>query len=81
MVFNEAFAKVHPQNPGSVGLANSFCVLWHEALRGRGAENIVDSLFSVITVTSERDVKSFIFWMDNCSGQNKNRVLYTALVQ
>ena len=81
IVFNDTFAKVHPKFPGSVGSENSFCVLWHEALQGRGAESIVDSLFPVISTTSERDIKSFIFWMDNFSDQNKNWVLYTALVQ
>jgi len=75
IVFNETFAKINPKDPGSVGSGNSFCVLWHEALRGRGAGNIADSLFSVITATSERKIKSFIFWMDNCSSQNKNWVL------
>jgi len=35
----------------------------------------------VITARSERDVKSFIFLVENCSGPNKNWVLYTALVQ
>jgi len=35
----------------------------------------------VIPATSERDVKSFIFLMDNCWGQNKNWVLYTAPVK
>ena len=52
--------------------------MWHEALRGRGAENIVDSVYTV--VTAEKDVQEFIFWMDNCSSQNKNWVLYTSLV-
>ena len=27
-----------------------------------------------------RDWKKFVFWADNCSGQNKNWFLYTALV-
>jgi len=28
----------------------------------------------------ERDAKIFIFWADNCTGQNKNWVLFTALI-
>ncbi|KAK2713856.1 hypothetical protein QYM36_009669 [Artemia franciscana] len=75
IVFIETFAKVYPKDPGSLGSGNSFCMLWNEALRGRGAESIVDSLLSVITATSERDINSFIFWMDHCSGQKKNWTL------
>jgi len=28
----------------------------------------------------ERDAANFIFWADNCMGQNKNWVLFTALI-
>ncbi|KAJ8945522.1 hypothetical protein NQ314_009197 [Rhamnusium bicolor] len=56
----------------------SYCVLWHEALSGRKAEALVDSILRVIS--EERDVSEFIFWADNCTGQNKNWVLYTALI-
>ena len=78
IVFIKTFAKVNLKDAGPVGSGNLFCVLWHEVFRGRGADNIVD--FSLITATSERHVKSLIFLMDNCSGRNKNWVLYTALI-
>jgi len=81
VVFNETFARVNQFDTASVGKGHSYCVLWHEALRGRAAENIVDAFYAVISSTSERDIKDFVFWMDNCTSQNKNWILYTSLVQ
>lgn len=31
-------------------------------------------------IKEERDVKDFIFWTDYCTGQNKNKNLFTALI-
>ena len=71
VVFNEAFAQLKPN-------ALCHCVLWHEAIAGRKAENVTDSILTLIS--NQRDVQDFIFWADNYTGQNKNWTLYTALV-
>lgn len=71
IVFNETFASLRPKG-------KSHCVLWHEAVAGRKAENIADSILSILR--EERDAPNFIFWTDNCMGQNKNWVLFTALI-
>ncbi|KAL4107980.1 hypothetical protein QTP88_018248 [Uroleucon formosanum] len=71
VVFNETFAQLKPN-------ALSYCVLWHEAIAGRKAENVIDSILALIS--NQRDVQDFIFWADNCTGQNKNWTLYMALV-
>jgi len=52
--------------------------LWHDAVAVRKAENIADPILSI--VREERDAKNFIFWADNCTGQNKNWVLFKALI-
>jgi hypothetical protein len=71
-VFNEIFASLRPKG-------KSHCVLWYEAVADRKAENIADSILSIMR--EERDAKNFIFWADNnCTGQNKNWVLFTALI-
>ncbi|KAJ8728269.1 hypothetical protein PYW08_016654 [Mythimna loreyi] len=57
---------------------NSKCVVWHEAMMGRDANNIIDALMAFLI--SERDVKKITLWCDNCTGQNKNWFLFTALV-
>ena len=81
VVFNDTFARVNQFDTASVGKSHSYCVLWHEALRGRAAENIVDAFYAVVSSTSERDIKDFVFWMDNFASQNKHWILYTSLVR
>lgn len=39
---------------------------------------MTDSVLSLIK--NERDIKDIILWADNCTGQNKNWTLYTALI-
>ena len=47
-------------------------IIWHEALMGRYDEDVHTSNSS-----SMRDEKEFVFWVDNCSAQNKNWTLFT----
>lgn len=63
---------------GKAATQNSKCVVWHEALMGRDANNIVDALAAFLR--TERDVKHLTLWCDNCTVQNKNWILFTALV-
>jgi len=71
VVFNETFATLKPKGKG-------YYVLWHEAIASRKGENITDAILALIK--EERDVTDFIFWADNCTRQNKNWILFTALV-
>lgn len=52
--------------------------MWHEAIAGREANNIIDAIWAFIY--SQRDVRNFHLWADNCTAQNKNWYLYTAMV-
>lgn len=70
IVFNETFASLRPKG-------KSHCVLWHEIVAGRKAENIANSILSM---REERAATNFIFWADNCMGQNKIWILFTALI-
>lgn len=71
VVFNETFASLKPG-------AQSYCCVWHEAIAGRDAPQIIDSILSFIR--EERDTENLVLWADNCSSQNKNWFLFTALV-
>lgn len=53
-------------------------VLWDEAIKGRAAEDVASTF--VAFIRNFRDCEKFVFQADNCSGQNKNWFLYTALV-
>ncbi|KAG5880926.1 hypothetical protein JTB14_035147 [Gonioctena quinquepunctata] len=71
--FNLTFASIKKKSS-----FKNYCSMWHEGLAGRDGNHIVDAFFRVFE--EERDVKEFIIWSDNCTGQNKNWVLYTSLV-
>lgn len=73
VAFNESFATLKKNSN-----FKSYCAVWHEAISNRSAQSITDSILTVIRC--ERDVPNFIFWADNCTAQNKNWFLYTALV-
>ena len=71
VLFNETFAK-----PGKVD-TSSTTVLWHEGEAGRKAHNIASSYFAFLQ--SNRDLDNVILYTDNCSSQNKNWILFSAL--
>ena len=73
VIFNETFAPLGGSKKG--GKATG--VLWHEGVEGRSASDVASTYIRFIR--SNHDVKHFIFWVDNCSGQNKNWYLFTAL--
>ena len=72
VLFNETFSPIWKSEMKPVG------VLWHEAINGRSAEDVA-STFSFF-IRNFWDCEKFVFWTDNCSGQNKNCFLYMLLV-
>jgi len=71
VVFHETFAPLK-------SLSNTISIVWHEAISGRRADDIASSF--ITAMKQESAVKHFTFWVDNCSAQNKNWTLYTAMV-
>ena len=55
-------------------------ILWHEAISGRNSEDLATAYTKCMKDPKYRDGKEFTFWADNCSVQNKNWKLFTALV-
>jgi len=53
-------------------------VIWHEGLTGRSCHDVTSAFCKAIK--QERDIKEIIFWLDNCTGQNKNWCLFTAMI-
>lgn len=71
VVFNETFAALTKDD--------NICVMWHEAIRGRSASDVASAYYNIIKKCSI-EVMKFIFWVDNCSAQNKNWTLFTSFV-
>ena len=69
--FNETFAS------GEKGDKN-FAVMWHEGISGRKASDVTSAYCKFLVESGE---KNPIFWVDNCSAQNKNWTFYTGMAQ
>lgn len=76
VAYNESFVAV-----GSNSKDKPFAVLWHEGITGRDAENIASTYRIFITHHSNREIKNFVFWVDNCVAQNKNWTLLLILLK
>ena len=42
---------------------------------------MTSAFFKMLNLSRYRDISDWVFWVDNCSGQNKCWTLYTMLVQ
>ena len=79
IVYNETFAPLGVKRncPGKNTIP--FAITWHEAEGGRSSQEISSTYIKYIKDLSNRDVRNFVLWVDNCSAQNKCWYLYTAL--
>ena len=75
VVFNETFARMG-KNIGSD--KQNLLLVWDESTAGRKKEDIASAYHTIID--HHRDADTFVFWLDNCSAQNKNWALYSMLV-
>ena len=78
ITFNMTFAPI-----GKKGKSHSHKpvgVLWHEAIAGRKDENITSTFRKIFTYPTYRDYENWVFWADNCGGQNKCWTLFSMLV-
>ncbi|KAJ8914399.1 hypothetical protein NQ315_017493 [Exocentrus adspersus] len=53
------------------------CYMWHEGIAKRGASEIGSCLILFIDEQVKKGIKEFSFYSDNCSGQNRNKYLYS----
>lgn len=60
-----------------VGNNKGFCYTWHEQISGRGPHEVASCLLDFIKLHATKGIKRFIFYSDNCGGQNRNRFLFS----
>ena len=73
VVYNESFVPL-----GTLRKNKPFAVLWHEGITGRSKEAIISTFNSFLLYN--RDAEHFVFWLDNCSSQNKNWAFFSFLI-
>lgn len=54
-----------------------YCFLWHAQIAKRGANEIASCLYSFFNAEANRGIKSLSLYSDNCSGQNRNRFIFS----
>ena len=52
---------------------DGFCYIWNETISGRGSCEVASSLYWFLKDQSSKGKRKFVFFSDNCCGQNKNR--------
>ena len=62
-----------------LGKKDGFCYTWNETVAKRGSSEVASCILSFIAQKSKEGFSEFIFYSDNCLGQNKNRQYVTML--
>ena len=53
-----------------------YCYMWYEIIGGRGSNEVSTCVYQYIKkCAAELDAKNFIFYSDNCGGQNRNHYI------
>ncbi|KAK5915997.1 hypothetical protein CesoFtcFv8_001540 [Champsocephalus esox] len=74
VAYHETFASVGKKT----NKKNTISVVWHEGIAGRSAAEITSAYAAALE--KEGDIKHIVYWVDNCSSQNKNWCLFSSLV-
>ena len=59
--------------------ASDACVLWHEEIAGRDGKDVASAILAFIR-SQPSNIRHIRIWADNCAPQNKNWILYAALM-
>ena len=72
--YNETFSPI------GKGKGKSYAMMWHQGIAGRNDEDIASTFHKFLYCPVNSDKNHIIWWMDNCSAQNKNWTMFSALV-
>lgn len=61
----------------NLGTNDGTCYMWHEGLARRGCSEVGSCLIIFIEDHLKKGIKEFSFYSDNCSGQNRNKFLFS----
>lgn len=58
----------------------AYCYMWSENDAKKGSNEVVSCLLDFIEKKASMGIKDFFLWSDNCTGQNRNRHLFSMYV-
>lgn len=61
----------------NLGNKECYCYMWYETIAKRGSCEIGSCLLNFIKRNIEKGVNEFSFFSDNCTGQNRNKYLFS----
>ena len=73
--YNETFSPLG-KNTGSESIA----ILWHQGIQERNDEDITSAYLKLLNEPKFHEKPNLVFYMDNCSAQNKHWTFFTVMV-
>lgn len=64
-----------------MGVSKGSCFVWNETIGNRGSNEIASYVQSFLYQQAEKGVDKFRFYTDNCSGQNRNKNVFSMYVK
>ena len=58
-----------------------YCYVWPETEGGRGGNEIATCVYSWLLEKDKEGIQNIILYSDSCAGQNKNRIMTTAILK
>lgn len=63
-----------------IGSNKAYCYVWHEIIAKPGANEIGSFVLDYLKNRKRDRVDTFVFYTDNCAGQNRNRFVFAMYV-
>lgn len=63
-----------------IGRKKGYCYVWREDVGKKGSNEVASFVLDFIKRKVEDNISEFIFYADNCGGQNKNRFVICMLI-
>lgn len=60
-----------------MGISQGYSFLWNETIGKRGSNEISSFVHYFLQQQYEKGTKKFVFYTDNCSGQNRNKNIFS----
>lgn len=68
--------RVHNLSVFDIGNLVGTCYLWNEQIAMKGSNEIASCVYDMILKKANDGCDDFRFWSDNCTGQNRNRIMF-----
>lgn len=57
-----------------------YCLIWNETIAAKGTDEVASCLYKLIKAKKKEGFQTFSFYGDNCGGQNRNSIVFCALL-